>query len=170
MPTEETNRRYRRLQQMYRAAQAEHEHAHRLWEEARQELGVARVGLERATQGQRHGIIRGDEQGRAVRVVGREVRTPAQHGHMQIVDINYVEHLERVPLFDETTLRLHAAVKAEVEARATMNEAGARAGRFRRVVEQATEAMGRTALPSRPAIAAADPPLPDFAAFAAKGG
>jgi hypothetical protein len=152
--------RFRQLERLHRAAQGGHEHAHRMWEEAREELAHARIGLERMTQGSRFGVVRPDEHGRAVRVVGRETRTPSQHGHMQVVGITYAEVTERVPAFDEATTRLHAATKAEVAAREEVNAAGRKAGRFRQVTEEAAVALGRTALPSQPAAIAADPAVP----------
>jgi hypothetical protein len=156
-PSPETTDRFRRLDQLRRMASAESDHAHELLLEAQREVGAARIAFDGATRGLKFGGVRLDAEGKAVFAAEREVRTPTEGGGYVI---RYQEHTEPAPQFDFAAKRLHEAQRELTAAREAMQAAGHRAGLFRRVVEQAAEALGRTALPSRPAVVAADPAVP----------
>jgi hypothetical protein len=150
--------RLRKLEQMFRAAQAQSDAAFRSWEEARQELAAASMGLQQATRGLRHGTVQPDAEGKAVITVERQVREPVDRGGVQTVDIRYEQHHQREPRFDNATLRLHEAQQDHERTRDAMNEAGGRAGRFRRPYEEAAQAITAAGTRLRPGTASPSKP------------
>jgi hypothetical protein len=152
--------RYRQLERLHRAASAESDSAFREWETTRQELQTAAIGLERATMGLPPGSIRPDGNGRAVRTVERQVRTPVERMGLRVVDTSFVQAEERLPSFDDVTMRLHEAQQEHDRAREAMQAAGHKAGLYRRVVEEAAGALsragGRVIAPAPSSIAVPD--------------
>jgi hypothetical protein len=152
--------RYRQLERLHRTARVESDAAYEAWQQAREEYKTAAIGLERATAGLPPGSVRPDANGRAVRTVERQVRTPLERMGLRVVDTSFVQAEERLPSFDDVTMRLHEAQQEHDRAREAMQAAGHKAGLYRRVVEEAAGALsragGRVIAPAPSSIAVPD--------------
>jgi hypothetical protein len=104
--------RFRQLERMHRAAQAESEAAREVWLEARQALQDAAIALERFTRGLPPGSVVPDAEGRAVRAVTKVQHVQVERLGQNVVDKVFSDHTERLPKLDAVTMPLHEARQA----------------------------------------------------------